>query len=350
MFHVPTVMIIGAGAGVDLDMPTGDTLCYEIANRVNIFFDQGEKIRGNDETLDAMRRLARVKNSDVNRLAAAGRQIAKGIYYSGSIDSYLHTHNDNDNIKLCGKLGIIQTIVEFEKNSKLFVDTAKHPLRFRDEDGVRDSWLRQFMLLLQDGIIARGNIKDVFKNLIIINFNYDRCIEQFLYRMVQDLFLIGDDSAAELMTKLKLYHPYGTVAALPWQRQTDSLEFGGSPHGENTFEELIDNIRTFNEEVSEGDELRVLREVFSVSKRFIFLGFHFHKQNLELITPRAMKGEIEVFATALNRSASDVEEIKAGMTRVFGREVTYSRHQYYEMKMNCRDLFTNFGTRFASAP
>ena len=200
------------------------------------------------------------------------------IHFAGSIDSYIHTHKSDELIKVCGKLGIVQTIIEHEKRSKLFVNTNKHPSNFRDETGVRLSWLRQFMLLLQDGIIAGENLADIFKNILIINFNYDRCIEQFLYWTLQDLFGIAGGRAAELIAKLKIYHPYGVVAPLPWQK-SGGLEFGGDPHGYNSYASLIDNIRTYNDEVQEGIDLQIMRQIFASSMRFIWLGFHFHKQN-----------------------------------------------------------------------
>ncbi len=134
------------------------------------------------------------------------------------------------------------------------------------------------MLLLQDGIIAGENLADIFKNILIINFNYDRCIEQFLYWTLQDLFGIAGGRAAELIAKLKIYHPYGVVAPLPWQK-SGGLEFGGDPHGYDSYASLIDNIRTYNDEVQEGIDLQIMRQIFASSMRFIWLGFHFHKQN-----------------------------------------------------------------------
>jgi hypothetical protein len=134
-----------------------------------------------------MRRISAQRRIDVNALMAAGRQISNGIHYYGSIDSYIHTHQDNELIKIVGKLGIIQTILEWEKKSKLFVDRTKHPPKFRDGAGALNSWLRKFMVLLQEGVVAKKNLDDLFKNVMIINFNYDRCIEQFLYGALQGL-------------------------------------------------------------------------------------------------------------------------------------------------------------------
>jgi hypothetical protein len=349
MFNVPTVFVVGAGAGVDVDMLTGDMLCKEIAKKVNVAFEYGtKKISGDDRTFDAMRRIGNERKIDVNQLMAAGRQISKGIDFAGSIDSYIRTHNDNGLIKIVGKLGIVQTILEYEKKSKLFVDTTKHPPKVRDDAGVLKSWLKKFMVLLQDGIIVSQNLDRLFKNVMIINFNYDRCVEQFLYWALQSLFGIDASRAAELMGTLRIYHPYGVVAPLPWQ-PAGGVEFGGNPHGEDDYARLIGNIRTFNEEVEEGSELRVIREVFSASKRFVFLGFHFHKQNLELITPRTMQPNalVEIYATALNRSASDINVISMALRQMFGIHVSYGAEQY-ERDMNCGKLLTDYGSKFVS--
>jgi hypothetical protein len=162
MFRVPTVFIVGAGAGVELGMLTGDTLRNEIATKVNVAFrGLTEKISGNDNTFEQMQRIASVQKLDVNDLMAAGRRIAKGIHYSGSIDDYIHTHQHDELVKITGKLGIVQTIVEYEKKSKLFVEANKHPIKFRDENGVRQSWLSKFMVLLQENYCT-----DEFKRLV----------------------------------------------------------------------------------------------------------------------------------------------------------------------------------------
>jgi hypothetical protein len=112
MFSIPTVFIVGAGAGVDFDMLTGDTLCNEIAGKVNIAFSgETEKISGDDTTLEEMRQIGRARDIDVSDLMAAGRRIAKGIHFTGSIDNYLHTHQHDKLAQICGKIGIVQTII-----------------------------------------------------------------------------------------------------------------------------------------------------------------------------------------------------------------------------------------------
>ena len=161
---------------------------------------------------------------------------------------------------------------------------------------------------------------------------------------------IDGGRAAELIAKLKIYHPYGVIAPLLWQAKGGGLEFGGNPYGHDDYRDYISNIKTFNEEVDEGStDLQVMREIVAASKRFVFLGFHFHKQNLELIKPRSMPADatIELYATALDRSEADVGVIKDNLYDVFSRKVAYGP-QEFGTRWDCKRLFTEFGTRFGS--
>jgi hypothetical protein len=108
----------------------------------------------------------------------AGYNVASGIVYSRSIDSYLHGHKDNKPLQVCGKLAIAQTILEYEKKSALAVQKGH---QFRGAGKVNGSWLNAFMFALQERIVVNENLGDIFKHLTIVNFNYDRCMEHFSY-------------------------------------------------------------------------------------------------------------------------------------------------------------------------
>jgi hypothetical protein len=91
-----------------------------------------------------------------------------------------------------------------------------------------------------------------------------------------------------------------------------------------------------------------MRQIFAGSVRFIWLGFHFHRQNLELITPPAMRAgaQIELYATTFQRSTADLEVIRSRIGQLFGSGVSYHRVEY--VSTDCRGLFTSFGARFGS--
>lgn len=345
------MIVIGAGAGVEIDMPTGETLNSEIANKVNIGFDVYRKTSGNDTTCEALRQIVRNLKIEPNALFAAGRSIHRGIDYAGSIDNYIYKHRHDENIKICGKIGIVQTIIEYEKKSKLFIDETRGSRRFRDQPGVAKSWLYRLMRILQEGIIVKENIERIFENVTIINFNYDRCVELFLWKALQESHLVPADQAAELISKnLLIVHPYGTVAPLPWQQPHGNVPFGGpSFDGGVDLGALSGNIKTYNEEVEDQPDLELARERISTATRLIFLGFHFHKQNMQLIQPKSPRTSGAVsyaFATTINRSKMDRQIIEGQIGKLMaGRQPEVRCHLN---NLDCSGLFTEYGTLFAT--
>jgi hypothetical protein len=125
MLKEPTVFVIGAGAGVDIGMPTGAKLIEELMSKLNFNFHYGELRHGNAQIADGLRIAAGRKNIQMNDMVRAGRAIVQGVSYARSIDSYIHTHRHDEAIKVCGKIGIVQTIVAYERSSDLFVDETK---------------------------------------------------------------------------------------------------------------------------------------------------------------------------------------------------------------------------------
>jgi hypothetical protein len=115
VYSVPTVFVIGAGAGSDIDMPVGNALSELIANKLNIRFGDSSDLKHGDEAVVlAIREIARTRNGNANDWYAAGRAVASGIRYTRSIDSYINSHRDDDKIRDCAKLAIAQSILESE--------------------------------------------------------------------------------------------------------------------------------------------------------------------------------------------------------------------------------------------
>jgi hypothetical protein len=344
MLSVPTVFVIGAGAGTEIGMPTGSELSDAIAHKLDIRFEEfGSKQRSGDPQIaDALKRICKEKGEDFNGWRAAACTVATGIHYTRSIDSYLHTHKDNERVKVAGKLAIVQTILEYEKGS------AALRLRnnWQDSGRLMGSWMQDFMYVLQDGIVAAENLNDLFRNLCIINFNYDRCIEQFFYFAIQDLYQVPPAKAAELMGSLRIFHPYGVVGYLDWETKKRRVDFGVTDYGD--FTGLATEIRTFNEQIEEGNELEAMREAVASAERVVFLGFHFHKQNMALITTggTGRGGSVKVFGTVMNRSGSDVAIIQDQIRRVLA-----ARGGTWEIDLkgvDCKGLFKEFGTALLS--
>src|SRR5262249_111119 len=200
------------------------------------------------------------RDSDVssNEHRRAASQVAQGIVYSRSIDGYLHSHKDNKLLQVCGKLAIVRTILEREKQCALYVDDTRRPFQFRDHVGVQRSWFRAFMHMLVDGIVVSEQLDAMFSNLAIVNFNYDRCVEHFLFHALIDWSNRSEGGIADLLNKrLMIYHPYGRVAPLPWQSR-DGIGFGAEID-EHALAKCASGIRTFNEELDDREQLQKLQ-------------------------------------------------------------------------------------------
>jgi hypothetical protein len=338
MLRVPTVFVIGAGAGVDVGMPLGDRLSHIIGEKLRIKFEEGNRQTGGDKLImETMRRHAAANQQDINLYRRAAFSVAGGIAYSRSIDSYLHAHKDNKPLQVCGKLAIAQTILECEKGSALAVQKGRE---FRAATKVNESWLGAFMYGLQERIVVSENLGDIFRHLTIVNFNYDRCVEHFLFHAMQAWSLKNEQEVAELMKGLHIYHPYGSVGDLPWQ-SGEGIEFGAEP---DEFGRLLlkssSRIRTFNEEVEDRTKIKEIQDAMCTANRIIFLGFHFHPQNVDLITPPNAQSGIAnqfAYATALNRSSYDVTLIQQQTSKM-------GIARWFIDNWDCARLFREFGT------
>jgi hypothetical protein len=340
MFRVSTVFVIGAGAGVDVGMPLGDQLSRMIGEKLRITSEGGQQTGGDSLIMEAIRKHAATNKKDAKLYCRVAFSVAGGIAYSRSIDSYLHAHKDNKPLQVCGKLAIARTILEHEKDSALAVQKGRE---FRNATKVNNSWLVAFMNSLQDRIVVSESLEDIFKHLTIVNFNYDRCVEHFLFHAMQAWSLKNEQEVAELMKGLNIYHPYGSVGDLPWQ-SGEGIEFGAEV---DEFGRLLlkssSRIRTFNEEIKDRTKIEEIRNAISVANRVIFLGFHFHQQNMDLIKPAiapSVTADIPMaYAPAFHRSSSDLRIIETQIVRLR----TFSGVRV-DKSWDCAGIFREFGT------
>jgi len=348
MIRSKTVFIIGAGAGFDLGMPLGDQLSRIIGEKLNIKFKSGgyEQASGDFEIMDALRRVSGLEKVNVNEYITSGWGVAEGVGFSRSIDSYLNAHTGNEKVKTCAKLGIVKTILEAERHCAVYIDHRNSRLEFKDRAAVMISWLQSFMFLLQDRVQKQNDLSKIFENVKIINFNYDRCVEQFLWLALQKVFAIGAEQAADLVNTLPIIHPYGVVGCLNWQPGL-RIGFGEEIHPHRLIDVAL-KIRTFNEQIEDEDALSNMAEWISDASRLVFLGFHFHDQNMELLRSKlpARGGLVNIYCTGVDRSDSDLHIIHSQISEMLSSRG--GTHKIcIERRWDCSGLFKEFGTAMA---
>ncbi|TAH37545.1 MAG: hypothetical protein EYC62_01280 [Alphaproteobacteria bacterium] len=205
MFKSKTVFILGAGSSNEVDMPLGHGLKKIIANNLDIRYEKGYMRSSGDAHIDSAFRLhAREKNTNINNHLYASWRIRDALPHSISIDNVLDAHSDDELMQICGKLGIVRSILESERKSKLYyAGNYEEKVNFPN---IENTWFAIFYKLLSQGV-SKSDIGSIFQNVSFINFNYDRCLEQYLQAALIESYALQPQTAYDLVNSLAILRP-----------------------------------------------------------------------------------------------------------------------------------------------
>jgi hypothetical protein len=318
MFKSKTLLVVGAGASCEAGFPSGEELKANIAKILDIRFDDwgSRLVSGDHRMVDAFRQAAQEAGDlqgNINPYLHKAWRIRDVVPAAAiSIDNFLDAHQGDTLMELCGKLGIVKSILDAERNSK-FRAHREGDSTFKLNDLI-GTWYVGFLQMLTEGI-TKDDIGRIFDNLSIITFNYDRCIEHFLCQGLTDYYDLNEAEAQELVSNLKIYHPYGKIGQLPWQSSTGTVPFGSD---RANLVELSKQIKTFTEGLDDTQWRGAIHEVVGDAEVIVFLGFAFHPLNMELLSPGYSTAAQRIYATTLGLSDSDEAVIEDDIRRMLG--------------------------------
>lgn len=345
MIEKRTALIVGAGASAECGLPVGSKLKDRIAKLLDIRFEHGSRQISGDPTIcDALRQAVQQEqppSRDINPHLHACRRIRDAMPQAMSIDNFIDVHQGDNCVELCGKLAIVRSILEAEKGSHLYFDPHRGDRAPRFE-ALQVTWFNSFFQLLTENCRA-PELEKRFAGLTLIVFNYDRCIEHFLYYALQNYYSITAEQAAALLTKLGIFHPYGSVGLLPWQGRDGAVDFGAEV-GAKTLLDLAQQIRTFTEGTDPArSDIEHIRSRLFQSQLVLFLGFAFHRLNLQLLSAEGVAhvnpSETKYFGTAVGLSDSDCSEIRTELSALGGVRV---KQIYIRNGLTCAKLFSEY--------
>ncbi len=321
------MIVVGAGASTEANLPSGYELKERIADVLDIRFEDGvRRISGDHAVYEAIRLAIRRDEPDLRdvslHLQAAWR-IRDAMPQAISIDNFIDAHQGDRKIELCGKLAIVRSILKAERQSILFVDRQGGSLSLNYQS-LEATWFNAFMQLLTENCKV-DRLAERLSSIRLIVFNYDRCIEHFLYHSLQNYYGINHELAGSLVRDIEIYHPYGTVGNLPWYRSEHAVEFGAEPSS-NQLVDLVSQIKTFTEGTDpNSSDVAKIRDGMAEARIVLFLGFAFHRLNLELIRPlrnaNSTLGDVRYFGTAVGISGSDCDVISSELAVLGGAKV-----------------------------
>lgn len=344
MFESKTLFVVGAGASAEIDLPVGNALLETIAKKLNIAFQDGVRLSSGDpEIVDVIRHYARRRNESENGYYQKGRMIGQAAPVAPSIDNFLDAHKQDETLQFCGKLGIVASILEAERRSKLFIDESRGA---RDDlSRLNGTWYTAFMRMLVERVDLE-EIESVFDNVSFITFNYDRCIQRFLHVALQRYYGIDSGRAADLISKLEIIHPYGWIGDLPFAASGPSVVPYGASLGDSGLIDAARRIRTFTEQVEDENSLSAIQESVRRAETIVFLGFAFHPQNMELLDHGSGSNIRRAFATSYGCSLGDIDVIVRQIRRMLGDEGGTFDGYEVDVKvpfgLKCADLLSEF--------
>lgn len=340
------VLIVGAGASNEVGLPVGSELRKQIAAALDIRYENGITRISGDKLIDSAFRVLAQKDAsrltDINSYLASSWRIRDAMPQAISIDNFINSHRNNTLIEFCGKLAIANCILASERRSSLFVDYLQLPEWRINFANVESTWFNSFFQLLTEDC-QKEDVATRLSKIAVICFNYDRCIEHYLYGSLQNFYGMSPDEAKDVMQNLDIYHPYGTIGSLPWQKNSPSIKYGESVSAEVLIK-VAEGIRTFTEGVDpESSDILKIREILNEAERLAFIGFAFHKLNVELLFPGLETGEKRknrpTYATAHGISNADMDEIRAQLNNA---GAVYIDKFYLRNDLKCDQLFREF--------
>lgn len=334
------MLVLGAGASAEVGLPVGSKLLEEIVKLTFVHFDVGRQTKGDPHIVEALRCLLN-EGREVERLnehLRAGWQLSVSARQALSIDNVIDALED-PKIELVGKLGIVRAIHQAERGSTYFKDEHGH-FETLDVRKFKGTWYDSLTKLLTENV-RKSRVTTIFDNLEIINFNYDRCLEQYLPHSLANYYGMKPHEIREILPALRVHRPYGIAGRLPWQDgDAPAVKFGGGTPQELAL--AAQQVRTFTEQVEEGDALRDIRRAIANADRIVFLGFAFHRQNVELLSSKAMD-HAEVVATAMSISKSDKAVIAQELATALELEGPFAEQQRVDLAdFSCATFFQEY--------
>ena len=344
------VLVVGAGASQEARLPTGYELRGRIASILGFKFDDHDRQVLGDRMVREALVLTVNKSSgeadELGRYYKAAKLISNSMPLATSIDSFIHMHRQNRELELCGKLAIVRSLLQAEQQSPMMVDQS-NSRNTLDCSLLADTWfIPLFQLLTRD--CSLPELPDRLGSVVLVVFNYDRCIEHFLHETLKITYGLSTEEAAKLLSHLRIYHPYGVVGSLPWQGMKPAVPFGGEPNAHSLLE-LASTIRTFTEGTDPvASEVEDIRKHVANATHLVFLGFAFHELNLALLRPHGGSvhpNDVRIIATGHGMSEPNRDATKDELNEVFASPC--GDNARIELQLRCSSLIRDYWKQLA---
>lgn len=341
------VFVLGAGTGFDIDMPLGDGLRTDIRRALSTHTQPLlDTIDAEQAIRSALLEHTRRRDNDFSdeQMLSACRHISDSMSLVDSIDECIDIHRGNEALELCAKVAIVDCIISAEERcglNKHLVYTS----RSIGTEALEDTWFRRLLSIICGQGVQFGTLKSRLEQFVFVNFNYDRCLETYLYETLQVLYKKSGEEVADALSSLTILHPYGCVASLPWQVSHASEPLGfGDVGAKGRLIELSRNIRTFAEQKQDQALIYNVKEEIANAGMIVFLGFAFHEMNMDLLLPQS-SGSKFVYGTGIGLKEDEAIMVRELLSSVFDKN---RKNNVIIKNVDCSGLLREYQRRILS--
>jgi hypothetical protein len=317
MFRTKTTLVVGAGAGYELELPDGRELLNKIAQGFD-FSRLGTDLQTRDMVILSkhFEKFARRVGATQEKLQEAAAAIRTAARVSTSIDAILEQHSQDPLVQAAGKLAIVYYTLQAEARSPLGLeprDPGELPLRGNE------NWLFQLARMIVGGV-PRGQVERCFDNLSIISFTYDRSLQHYLPWVVSMAFGMTLSEARQLVgARLKIVQPFGNVGRLPWQPgEAPDVDWGVEEPW--NIHNLVKEVHTPSEALRNPQFKQQLVSEIAGGKRIVFLGFGFEPQATQLLFDYSLSHDPDILVALTGMGEANRNAIHRTLKRLAGIE------------------------------
>jgi hypothetical protein len=294
------VFVVGAGASKEFGLPLGLELAATIRSRLAGELDSHSNLENSIISIAMQSELS-------GDYGEAARDLCGGLVSARSIDRLLHSRQDRPLVMELGKCGIALILSEMEAGSPMGSVIDKNVWSTIQDAliTVNRTWLAKLYSILHEGVIP-AKAETVFENCSFINFNYDRCIQQYLTLAFQHTMSIRPEKVAELVAAIPCQHVYGSLGGLN-VGINESMPFGPAPYFARRASQ---SIQTFTEGAADGT-IHAVRALVSEAEVIVFLGFAFDPLNVEALFEDRLGQNQTMVATTFGMSEIEQEKLRA---------------------------------------
>lgn len=304
MVNLETVLVLGAGASKDFGFPTGRELVRKVRQEVGA----GSQVFGEC-----------AKELKLNMADSFLRSLEQADPLS--VDAWLE---HNSSFIEVGKVAIAITLLHREAHSEL---------------GPENNW---YQLLFERLNSPFDRFQD--NRLSIITFNYDRSLEQYLFKTFRYTHTAKtEEKCKEKLNQLRIVHVYGSLGRLEWQRDDPKhpmpqVPYGGAGLDQKRVLSAAKSIKIIPEDEPLGIEFGKAQDWIKSAKALYFLGYGYNMTNMERLGLGVLGTPTKVMGTTHKLSYQRIREVERLNIRKLKRKDGLFPEPVYEFLHNHVDF------------